>query len=186
MKRHMLTTAALLSFGLCGALPAQAQEKQAEQKDAIRAVQISPDTSAPAVSAPRGPSDAPAEQKVPDHDMVSADRPAGGDQVEYVSGGVADSGMTAIDMREHNYNLKMLFVSEGAYLSDITVDIKDGKGKSIVSTTTKGPALLARLPPGHYKAITTAAHGSQITQDVEVGTGHLASYTLRYPAKEMN
>jgi hypothetical protein len=104
--------------------------------------------------------------------------------VRYISGGIADSGMRAIDTEEHLYNLKMLFVSQGDYLADVKVKITDHKGKTVLDTKTKGPVLLVKMHPGHYTVSTKAEGGSTLTRKVTVGDDYLASYVLRYPAKE--
>jgi hypothetical protein len=93
--------------------------------------------------------------------------------------------MRAIDAEEHAYNLKMLFVggAEGEYLADVAVNIKDAKDNSLLSTTTEGPVLLVKLPPGHYTVSTQTSNGTMLTRHVNVGDDHLASYVLRYPTK---
>ena len=105
-------------------------------------------------------------------------------KVRYISGGIADSGMRAIDTEEHLYNLKMLFVSQGEYLADVNVKITDHKGNTVLDTKTKGPVLLVKMHPGHYTVSTTADGGSTLTRKVTVGEDYLASYVLRYPASE--
>jgi len=104
--------------------------------------------------------------------------------VQYISGGVATSGMKTIDSEAHDYNLKILFVENGEYLADIRVSVADAKGKEVLNATTVGPVLLVKMPAGHYVVNTTAPHGSTITQHVDVGDDHLASYVLRYPPIE--
>jgi hypothetical protein len=106
-------------------------------------------------------------------------------KVQFVSGGVAESGMDAIKAVEHDYNLKMLFVAvSGDYLANISVNIADSKGNTVLDTTATGPVLLVKMPAGRYAVSTKASGGSVLTQAVDVNNDHLASYVLRYPAKE--
>ncbi len=109
-------------------------------------------------------------------------------EVKYISGGIGDSGMKAIDEEERDYNLKMLFVAEpsGEYLANIGVKIKDHKGKTVLNTTAKGPVLLVRMPHGHYTVDATRETGAKLTQKVEAGEDHLSSYVLRYPETKSN
>jgi len=120
-----------------------------------------------------------------DDEVLAKAKPTDNGKVQYVSGGVAVSGMRAIDAEEHAYNLKMLFVggAEGEYLADVAVNIKDAKDNSLLSTTTEGPVLLVKLPPGHYTVSTQTSNGTMLTRHVNVGDDHLASYVLRYPTK---
>jgi len=103
---------------------------------------------------------------------------------QYVSGGIAISGMRAIDAEESAYNLKILFVSQGKYLADIHVKITDRKDKTVLDTTAKGPVLLVKLPSGYYMVNTKAEGGATLTRKVKVGDDYLASYVLRYPVNE--
>jgi len=119
-----------------------------------------------------------------DDELLAKAKPTDNGKVQYISGGIAVSGIRAIDEEEHLYNLKMLFVANGEYLAEIGVNITDSKGDSVLDTTTKGPVLLVKMPPGRYTVSTKAPNGSPLKQDVEAGNDHLASYVLRYPAVE--
>jgi hypothetical protein len=118
-----------------------------------------------------------------DDEMLAKAKPVDSGKVQYVSGGIAVSGMRAIDAEEHAYNLKMLFVggADGEYLADVAVNIKDSKGNTLLSTTAEGPVLLVKMPPGHYTVSTKTSNGAMLTRHVKVGDDHLASYVLRYP-----
>jgi len=121
-----------------------------------------------------------------DDEMLAKSKPAENGAVSYVSGGVAVSGMRAIDAEEHNYNLKMLFVAaqNGEYLADVNVMITDSKGNSILDTTTKGPVLLVKMPNGEYTVTTKTQSGKTLARKIKVGDDYLASYVLRYPAAQ--
>ena len=120
-----------------------------------------------------------------DDEALAKAKPTDNGKVQYVSGGVAVSGMRAIEAEEHTYNLKMLFVggAEGEYLAEVAVNIIDGKSNTLLSATTEGPVLLVRLPPGHYTVKTKTSNGAMLTRHVKVGDDYLASYVLRYPAQ---
>jgi hypothetical protein len=120
-----------------------------------------------------------------DDEMLAKTKPVNTGNVQYVSGGIAVSGMRAIDAEEHAYNLKMLFVggADGEYLADVAVNIENDKGKTFLSTTANGPVLLVKLPPGNYTVSAQTSNGDSLTQHVNVGSDHLASYVLRCPAK---
>lgn len=119
-----------------------------------------------------------------DDELLAKSKSADNGKVQYISGGIAVSGMRAIDAEESIYNLKVLFVSKGEYLADVNVTITDNKGNSVLETITKGPVLLVKMPPGQYVVNTKAAEGAVLTRNVSVSTDHLSSYVLRYPASE--
>jgi hypothetical protein len=90
-----------------------------------------------------------------DDEMLAKSKATDNGQVQYVSGGIAVSGMRAIDAEQGLYNLKLLFVAQpkGEYLANIGVKIKDGDGKTVLDTTTKGPVLLVKLPTTYLKPV---------------------------------
>ncbi len=100
--------------------------------------------------------------------------------VSYMSGGVGEGGMDAIRAEEGNYNVKMLFVSQGAYLADIGVRVSDDKGRDVFETQSKGPVLLVKLPPGRYTISARSSEGELLTRRIDVGDNRLSSYILRY------
>lgn len=84
-----------------------------------------------------------------------------GDQhgVAYVTGGVGQDESTAMRNMSKDYSLRLLAADKsGEYLADVRVTIRDGSGKNVLSVTTQGPYLLARLAPGAYRI--DAAYGS--------------------------
>jgi len=117
-----------------------------------------------------------------DDEILAKAKPTDNGKVRYVSGGVAVSGMRAIDAEEHAYNLKVLFVggAEGEYLADIDVSIMDHKGSTLLSATTEGPVLLVKMPAGNYTVRTKTPSGAMLSRHVKVGDDYLASYVLRY------
>lgn len=79
--------------------------------------------------------------------------------VDYISGGIGKDEADALKQQSADYALTLEFASSrsaegdmhpGAYLADVNVDIRDGQGRQMLSTTSEGPLLLVRLPPGDY------------------------------------
>jgi len=133
------------------------------------------------------PSDMPqaeASQYMQEDEAYEKAQPTDNGKVQYISGGVADSGMKAIEGQEKDYNLKILFVAGKAYLADVSVLIKDAKGETLLDTATRGPVLLVKMPLGAYTVEAKTAKGSTLTQRVKISKDHLASYVLRYPAEK--
>jgi hypothetical protein len=79
--------------------------------------------------------------------------------VEYLSGGVGKEEADALKQHSADYPLTLEFASSrsaegntnpGAYVADVKVDIRDAHGRPMLNTTSTGPLLLVRLPPGDY------------------------------------
>ena len=123
-----------------------------------------------------------------DDEILAKAKPTDNGKVQYISGGVADSGMRAIDAEESVYNLKLLFVAKpnGEYLANVGVSITDSHGDNILDTATKGPVLLVKMKPGTYTVNATRASGFKLTRKVKITDDHLSSYVLRYPETKNN
>jgi hypothetical protein len=61
-------------------------------------------------------------------------------------------------------------VPRAEYVADVKIDIRDQQGKTVLSTTSDGPILLANLPPGRY-TISAAKSGQSQKRDIVVGSG---------------
>ena len=73
--------------------------------------------------------------------------------VSFVSGGVGEDERQEIQKLSPDYSLELLFATKGTpneYLADIKVEIKDKNGKVVLDAISKGPFLLAKMPPGKY------------------------------------
>ena len=118
-----------------------------------------------------------------DDEILAKAKPTDNGNAQYISGGVADSGMRAIDAEESVYNLKLLFVAKpnGEYLANVVVNITDSNGDNVLDTTTKGPVLLVKMKPGTYTVNATRASGFKLTQKIKTTEDHLSSYVLHYP-----
>jgi hypothetical protein len=75
-------------------------------------------------------------------------------EVTYLSGGIGLTEANAIKHVAKNYPLELVFVAKAKpkdeYLADIKVQIKDAHDKMVLSTTSEGPFLLAKMPAGKY------------------------------------
>lgn len=71
--------------------------------------------------------------------------------VSFVSGGVGLDESTALRAAQHQWPLSLRFTGPAsAYVSNVHVQIVDGKGATVLDTTSKGPYMLVRLRPGRY------------------------------------
>lgn len=147
------------------------------------AADFSGDTKASGQPFVHPPDDASYSKDMRDDEMLAKAKPADNGKVQYVSGGIAVSGMRAIDSEENLYNLKMLFVSKGEYMADVGVTIVDSKGTNILDATAQGPVLLVKMLPGDYTVSAKTSAGSTLVRHVVVSKDHLATYVLRYSAK---
>jgi hypothetical protein len=89
-------------------------------------------------------------------------RPQSNGAVQYLSGGVGKEEADALKQQSADYALTLEFASSrsdegdtsaGAYVADVRVDIRDAQGRPMLNTTSTGPLLLVRLPPGDYTVV---------------------------------
>ncbi len=178
--RTVLVTTCMFSAVMgVGMLPAIAQDT-VEQKGLV------PSSDAKETKAPDQPFEHPANDSsyskdVPENEHAGKSEASDNGSVRYVSGGVGEGGMKAMDAQEKDYNLKLTFVAQGEYLADINVNMTDGKGNSVLVTKTEGPVLLVKTPPGHYTVVAQDAAGTTLKKYIKVGKTHLSTYVLRYP-----
>ena len=110
--------------------------------------------------------------------------PAGNGALQYISGGVGDDDLNAINTEQGAYNLKLIFAAGGAYLANVGVEIMDSKGQNLLDIRTEGPVLLVKIPHGTYTVKATTEAGETLSQRIKVGKDHLDSYVLHYPTIE--
>jgi len=75
--------------------------------------------------------------------------------INFVNGGIGEEQAKSIRSSAKNFSLHLLF-SEGSYggwLTDVSVLIIDGNGKTAFSKRRSGPILYIDLPPGDYQVI---------------------------------
>lgn len=89
--------------------------------------------------------------------------------IAYMSGGVGEDEREAMHGLARNYNLRLVFAGkDGAYLSDVKVDIRNAAGREILSTVSNGPWFFAKLPNGRYK-IKAETKGKSMSQSTVIG-----------------
>ena len=73
---------------------------------------------------------------------------------EYLSGGIGLDESRTIEQASKHWPLTLEFAAKDRkhddFLSDVKVQIRDSRGHEALATTTDGPFLLAKLPPGPY------------------------------------
>ena len=105
-------------------------------------------------------------------------------EIQMVSGGIGDGEMDDIAATQKNYSLKLVFAqTNGEYLADIGVKVRDHSGNIVVNTTSGGPILLMNLTPGSYTVISTVA-GEKETQRVMVNSHGLKTYIIHMHSTE--
>ena len=181
-KLSALFVAALTISAMPATFSAHAQDASWEYRDA----KASSPNDVQGNSTVRAADDASSSDNMRDDEGLANAQPADSGKVSYTSGGVADSGMEAVDTSEKGYNLKMLFVSNGQYLANVGVKIFDAKGNGILETTSNGPVLLVKMPSGRYTVSTQTEGGNKLTRHVTVSANHLTAYVMRYPETQNN
>lgn len=87
--------------------------------------------------------------------------------VSYVSGGVPDEQLPAIQQARASYPLVIeLYQKAGAkseYTSDAQIRLKNRKGEVVLDDKSDGPFFLVRTPPGTYEVEATL-NGKALTQ----------------------
>jgi len=100
--------------------------------------------------------------------------------VPHLSGGVGSDERGELRARERDYNLKVVTArTTGDYLSGVVIVIESAAGERMLETTTAGPILLAKLPPGSY-TINAAADGQTLSQRVTVEAQGLKQVAFRW------
>ncbi|MFC0398365.1 carboxypeptidase-like regulatory domain-containing protein [Paraburkholderia rhizosphaerae] len=71
--------------------------------------------------------------------------------VSFTSGGVGLDESHALRAAEHDWPLSLRFTGPSSeYLADVHVKISDAHGGDVLDTTSRGPYMLVKLPPGRY------------------------------------
>lgn len=103
--------------------------------------------------------------------------------IRYLSGGIGHDEQLMLKNAEADYPVKVVFANtNGAFMSDVEVTVKDAAGKTVLGLTTDGPVLLMDLEPGTYTL--SADDGSEVkTQKLNVSDS-IRSYTLHFKTSE--
>lgn len=117
--------------------------------------------------------------------MLPQEKTEGG--IAYVSGGIGQNEAMAMRRAAREYPLSMIFSAgpRGAFLADVSVTIKDDKGKTMLETVSAGPIMLVDLPAGDYRVAATVA-GKTLHRAAKVGEkeGH-ARVSFNWPSPEV-
>ncbi|WP_223295271.1 carboxypeptidase regulatory-like domain-containing protein [Allochromatium vinosum] len=88
--------------------------------------------------------------------------------IRYVSGGVGESERRELDALASEFNLHLMFATQGSgeYLSAVQVKILDTHDTPLLTVLSKGPWFYAQLPRGRYtvEVIPTGHRGEGQTQ----------------------
>ncbi|CAA9889119.1 conserved exported hypothetical protein [Candidatus Methylobacter favarea] len=107
-------------------------------------------------------------------------KPQSQGEVTFISGGVGENQLKAMQAMRNSYNLNLLFAlkKSGKFIADVNVQIADAKGNILVETVAEGPYLFASLKPGKY-IVTAEEEGKVMRQKARVsdrGTTTLSFY----------
>jgi hypothetical protein len=100
----------------------------------------------------------------------------------YVCGGVGadDQERMKADARQHDLMLTFA-VSNGAYLADVDVEIKNSKGDVVLAAKCDGPIMLVDLPTGSWR-VTAQANGQTRQKTISTRRGRHVQASLIWPA----
>jgi hypothetical protein len=101
--------------------------------------------------------------------------------IVYVTGGVGADEREKLKAIEKDFNLKLIFsLTDGAFIADVAVVVKDASGKVVLSEQAQGPIFMAKLPPGTY-TVEATFEGKTEAHKVTVVQGKLTTVQLRWP-----
>ncbi|MFB1487510.1 MULTISPECIES: carboxypeptidase-like regulatory domain-containing protein [unclassified Thiocapsa] len=88
--------------------------------------------------------------------------------IRYVTGGIGESERAELEALSSQFNLRLLFATEGTgeYLSSVKVNILDAHSGPVLTAQSKGPWFFAQLPAGDYsvEVTPTGLRGQDETQ----------------------
>lgn len=101
----------------------------------------------------------------------------------YVCGGVSLDDQQAIKAQAGKYDLMLTFaVSNGAYLADVDVEIKNAKGVVVLNAKCEGPIMLVDLPGSGTWRVTAQVNGQARQKTITAGSGRVTRATFIWPA----
>jgi hypothetical protein len=115
--------------------------------------------------------------------LLAATRVAASAQA-FTCGGVGVDEQQRMKAQASGHDLMLTFAtSNGSYMADVEVRIRDARGATVLDASCDGPIMLADLPgPGTYR-VTASAAGASKQRSVNVGRGKRpASATFVWPA----
>ena len=91
--------------------------------------------------------------------------------IEYVTGGIGIDESTAFKQAMSKYPLALTFAQrldgKAAYVSDVSVVIRNARNDTVLNADANGPYFLVRLPAGKYRVSATYQNKTQ-TRSVDV------------------
>lgn len=89
--------------------------------------------------------------------------------ITYLSGGIGDEEAAQLKAQEGAYNLRVLITGQsGEFLTDITFNLKDAKGATLLSIKDAGPYVYLTVPSASYSVEAVAPTGNGKKFDVKV------------------
>ena len=103
--------------------------------------------------------------------------------VTYVSGGAGTEAVDRLRAMEKDFNLKLVFaLSNGEYLADVNVSVVDAANHVVLDTSSEGPWLLAKLPPGKYQ-VNANYRGKAERREVAIASTTLRTLDFRWSSE---
>jgi hypothetical protein len=105
--------------------------------------------------------------------------------VAYLSGGIGQGEVRAIERSERQWPLTLEFAQNDRrhadFVADVAVVVRGLDRRTSLHATSEGPFLLAKLPPGRY-AVDATLDGRTLHRQVTVREGVPTSAVLVWPA----
>jgi hypothetical protein len=100
--------------------------------------------------------------------------------VSFITGGAGRDKVEAFRQAAGDFNLRATFSqTDGAFIANVNVELRDAQGKTLVTTKTEGPFFFAKVPPGTYEMVATYGDQTQRRQLV-VNAGGAATTDVSF------
>jgi hypothetical protein len=110
------------------------------------------------------------------------DRPLVYDGTQFVCTGISFESRD--DPHWKRYPAKLVFAeTSGAYVADVDVEIRDGRGRVVLQASCPTPWLLVDLQPGRY-TVGATYEGEQRTAQLTVPRSGQVATTIHYPGND--
>lgn len=82
--------------------------------------------------------------------------------IAYISGGIGDEEIAQLKAQEHLYNFRIQIANKaGEYMTDVTFNVYDSKGKQLVSIDDAGPYVMMQLPFANFEGEVISSVGKE-------------------------
>jgi hypothetical protein len=107
------------------------------------------------------------------------------DGVTYLCGGVGEEETARMKSDARDYDLMLTFAERnGSYLANVSVDIADARGNSVLQATCDAPIMLVDLPKNGTYRVRAEAEGYSVARTAQVHvTGRTRSRVLVWPSQ---